>query len=134
MSQDGSLQVLRALSNRLRQEPDTVGWMGDWNSGDATYTYLAGVLFHPGTPVPDGYVSREIATGEMAVGWIAETEDEEGGDMHVQASAHINHAMHERGYEYDDSRGGFEMEYYAHDRFHLAEQRGEKVILDFYSP
>jgi hypothetical protein len=54
--------------------------------------------------------------------------------MHANASVHISKAVKENGYEYDGSNGYFEMEYYSHVRFRVPEKRGEKVILDFYSP
>ena len=134
MANDGSLNILQAIPNRLTPNPDTVGWMGDWQPGAETYTYLAGVLVQPNTPVPDGFVSRDIESCDMAIGWIQGTDGDEGGDIHAQASAHLTGAMNEHGYEYDSSHGLFEMEYYSHERFRLAEQRGEKVILDFYTP
>jgi predicted transcriptional regulator YdeE len=134
MMQDGSLNLLTSLPERTTQDPDTVGWMGDWHPGDAVYTYLAGVLVAPGTPVPDGYVYRDIDACEIAVAWLQATEGDEGGNIHADASSHINKAMQEHGYEYDGANGLFEMEYYSHERFRIPEQRGEYVILDFYSP
>ncbi len=134
MAQDGSLDFLISLPGRTTQNPDTVGWMGDWQPGDPTYTYLAGVLVAPDTPVPGGFVCRDIAACTMAVGWLQGTEGDEGGNIHADASEHINKAMQANGYEYDGSNGLFEMEYYSHERFRIPEQRREHVTLDFYSP
>jgi hypothetical protein len=122
------------LPARTAQSPDTVGWMGDWHPGAEFYTYLAGVLVAPDTPTPDGYTYRDIAACDMAVGWLQETDDDEGGNIFVNASEHVNNAMKANGFEYDGSHGLFEMEYYSHERFRVPQKRGEKVILDFYSP
>ena len=40
----------------------------------------------------------------------------------------------EQGYEYDGSRGLFEMEYQTFERFYVPLKRGEQPMLDFYSP
>lgn len=134
MKKDGSLDFLLALPGRLTEAADTVGWMGDVQPDGGTYIYLAGVLFQPGTAVPEGYESREIAAAEMAVGWIHGTEGEEGGDMFANASGHLSQAREAHGYEYDGSNGGFEMEYYSYERFRGPFERGEQPVLDFYSP
>ena len=116
MASDGSLDFLLNLPDRFTQTPDSVGWMGDFQPGDENYSYLAGVLVQP------------------AIGWIQETDGDEGGDIHANASVHISKAMQENGYIYDGSHGFFEMEYYSYERFRVPEKRGEKVVLDFYSP
>ncbi len=134
MANDGSFDFLQTLPGQIAQTADTVGWMGDFQPGAVEYTYLAGVLFHPGTPVPEGFVARDIDACDMAVGWIQGTTGEEGGDMFASASGHVQRAVKEHGYEYDGSHGLFEMEYYSYDRFRLPQERGEQPILDFYSP
>jgi predicted transcriptional regulator YdeE len=134
MDNDGSLAFLSGLPKRLTQNPDTVGWMGDFKPGDGEFTYLAGILAKPNTPVPSGYVYRDIPNCTMAIGWIQETADDKGGDIHANASEHMAKAKKENGYEFDGSHGFFEMEYYSFERFRISEKRGEKVILDFYSP
>ncbi len=134
MATDGSFDFLQTLPNRVTQSADTVGWMGDFEPGADKYTYLAGVLFQPGAAVPEGYESRDIAAGEMAVGWITEIPGDAGGDMFANASGHVSQAREEHGYEYDGSRGMFEMEYYSDERFHGPAARGEQPVLDFYSP
>ena len=134
MAREGDLDFLLGLPDCVTPSPDMVGWMGDWQPGAETYTYLAGILAQANAPVPEGYVYRDMAECEMAVGWLQEIEGDEGGNIHADASYHINKAMQEHGYEYDGSHGLFEMEYYSHERFRIPEQRGEKVILDFYSP
>ncbi|WP_066498276.1 hypothetical protein [Abyssisolibacter fermentans] len=134
MTDDGSLDFLFTLPERSTKTPDRVGWMGDFKPGDEEYTYLAGVLVNHNTPVPEGYEYRDIANCEMAIGWIQRTEDDNGGDIHVNASEHISKAIQENGYEYDSTHGFFEMEYYSYERFNVPEERGGNVILDFYTP
>ncbi len=134
MAKDGSTDFLLSLPERITSSPDTVGWMGDWQPGAETYTYLSGVLVTPDAPLPDGYTYRDIAACDMAVGWLQETDGEEVGNIFANASEHINQAMRENGYEFDGSHGLFEMEYYSYERFRLPTQRGEKITLDFYSP
>jgi len=134
MEKDGSLAFLFTLPNRITQAEDTVGWMGDFQPGGSEYTYLAGVLFDPGAPVPTGYEGRDIAACEMAYAQIQGTEGSEGGDLMVSASDNAGRARQENGYEYDGSNGFFEMEYYSYERFHAPVKRGQQPILDFYSP
>ena len=134
MEKDGSLDFLLSLPNRTTQNYDTVGWMWDWQPGDDQYTYLAGILVEPNTPVPEGYVYRDIVDCEMAIGWFQGTEGSEGGDLFANASDNMSKAMKENGYQYDSSKGLFEMEYYSYERLRVPGKRGEKIILDFYSP
>ena len=93
MEQDGSLELLTHLPHQAGTPGDTVGWMGDFNPPDMHFTYLAGVLFEADTPAPAGFIFRDIEAGEMAVSWIQETEGEEGGSIHVDASGINGRAM-----------------------------------------
>jgi hypothetical protein len=54
--------------------------------------------------------------------------------MMASASGHVAQACKQHGYEYDPSRGFFEMELYAYQRFQVPLDRGEQPTLDFYSP
>ncbi|MHB9031699.1 MAG: hypothetical protein ACYC6L_01500 [Anaerolineae bacterium] len=134
LARDGSLAILETLPGRITADTDTAGWMGDWVPGAGSYTYLAGMLFIPGTPVPEGLAMREIQPGEMAAGTLAETDGEEGGELHGAASGIVGRARDAAGYTYDPSRGLFEMEVYTREHFYRALERGEKVRIDFYSP
>lgn len=134
MAQNGSFEVLARLPHRVGPQGDVVGWMGDFHPPDMHFTYLAGVLFGPDVEAPEGFISRDIEPGEMAVSWIQATEGSEGGDLHAGASGINGQAMQAHGYEYDGSRGLFEMEYQSYERFRLPHERGEQPILDFYSP
>jgi len=134
MAQDGSLDVLAQLPGRVGSQGDMAGWMGDFHPPDMHFTYLAGALFKTDVETPEGFIARDIEAGEMAVSRIQSTDGPEGGDFHRDASA-INHgAMAEHGYEFDGSRGLYEMEYQSHEYFYAPLERGEQPMLDFYSP
>ena len=131
---DGSLDFLFGLTHKFSQDRDSAGWMGDFQPGQDHYTYLAGVLFEEDAPVPEGYEYRDIPECEMAHAWIQETEGDEGGDLFGDASGNMHKAMGEQGYQYDGSHGLFEVEYYSEERLTKTKERGDKAILDFYSP
>jgi predicted transcriptional regulator YdeE len=130
MARDGSLEALYALN----PSRDTAGWMGDFTPGAPQYTYLAGVLVPPGTPVPAGFEARDLDACEMAVASIQPVEGDEGGDLMANASGNTQAAATARGYDYDPSHGLFEMEVYTWARFREPAMRGEKPVLDFCSP
>jgi hypothetical protein len=134
MTEDDSLDVLARLPGRVGAQGDMVGWMGDFNPPDMHFTYLAGALFGADVEAPEGFICRDIEAGEMAVSRIQGTEESVGGDLHADAS-HINgQSMDAHGYEYDGSRGLYEMEYQSYERYYLPLERGEQPMLDFYSP
>lgn len=134
MAQDGSLDVLARLPGRVGPSGDMVGWMGDFHPPDMHFTYLAGALFGADVEAPEGFICRDIEAGEMAVSRLQRTEGPEGGDLHTDASAINGQAMAAHGYEYDGSRGLYEMEYQSHEHYYTALERGEQPMLDFYSP
>lgn len=134
MAQDGSLDVLARLPGRVGQPGDLAGWMGDFYPPDMHFTYMAGALFQPDVEAPDGFSHRDIEAGETAISWLQSTDDPEGGSIHVDGSAFSSRAMTEHGYEYDGSRGLFEMEYQTYERYYAPLERGEQPMLDFYSP
>ena len=134
MAQDGSLDVLAQLPGRVGPQGDMVGWMGDFHPPDMHFTYLAGALFETDVEAPGGFISRDVEAGEMAVSRIQSTDGPEGGDFHIDASAINGRAMAAHGYEYDGSRGLYEMEYQSHEHFYVPLERGEQPLLDFYSP
>lgn len=133
MSKDGHNDFLLSQPNRVSQSRDTVGWMGDYIPGGPSYTYLAGVLFKPGTAVPSGYEYRDMESCQMAVAWIQGCEGDEGGDLYANASGNLGKARDEHGYVYDGSHGLFEMEYYSEESS-KAVKEGKPPVLRFYSP
>lgn len=133
MWQDGSMEFLKNLPGRSTPDPDTVGWMGDYDPETNSFVYIAGVLAKEGYIVPDGFVYRDIPQCDMGIGWIQGRE--EGADLYAGAHNHVAEAMKESGYEYDSSSGDFEMEYYSYKRFAVPHYIGEKIlIMDYYSP
>ena len=134
MVQDGSLAKLAQLPGRVGPPGDLAGWMGDFYPPDMHFTYLAGALFQADAVAPEGFIYRDIEPGEMAISWLLSTEDAEGGSIHVDGSAASSQAMAAHGYEYDASRGMFEMEYQSYERYYAPLERGEQPMLDFYSP
>ena len=130
---DGSLEVLERLPGRVGPQGDMVGWMGDFNPPDMHFTYLAGALFGSDVEAPEGFICRDILAGEMAVSSIQGTDGPEGGDLHADASPINGQAMAAHGYEYDGSRGLYEMEYQSHERYYTPLERGEQPMLDFYT-
>lgn len=132
MFEDGSFEFLKKLSDSKNNQ-DVVGWMGDYNPETKEFIYIAGVLAKSNTPVPEGYVYRDISDCQMGIAWIQG--EEKNSDLYQSASELTAKARNESGYEYDSSAGNFEMEYYCYERFGLPLKRGEKeVILDYYSP
>jgi hypothetical protein len=134
MAQDGSFDVLAQLPGRLGPRGDMVGWMGDFNPPDMHFTYLAGALFEPNVIAPEGFISRDIEAGEMAVSRLQDTDEPGGAGMHTDGSSMNSQAMAAHGYEYDVSRGLYEMEYQSSERYYIPLERGEQAMLEFYSP
>ncbi len=133
MWQDGSMELLNSLPCLLTKDPDTVGWRGEFNLQDSTFTYIAGVLATEGAEVPEGFVFRDLSECEMGIGWIQGRE--EGADLYAEAQDKFSLAMREKGYEYDYAAGAYEMEYYSYKRFGVPRYMGDKLlILDYYAP
>jgi hypothetical protein len=134
MIRDSSLEILDQLPGHFGPQGDKVGWMGDFFPPDMHFTYLAGALFDAGVEAPEGFIQRDIEAGEMAVSSIQETEGPEGGSIHVDGSSINGQAMAAHGYEFDGSRGLYEMEYQSNERYYTPLERGEPPMLEFYSP
>lgn len=142
---DGALAALFALPGRVSPAGpvpglDRAGYLGDFTPGAGHYTYLAGVLFAPGTPVPvgpgipPGLECRDIPACTLAAGWLQETSGPEGGDLFAQASENLNRAMSANGLAFDGTPGLFELEITTAARFDEPASRGEPRILDYFSP
>lgn len=133
MWQDGSMELLLNNPERFTAERDTIGWMGDFDLSGSTCIYIAGVLTKAGTPVPAGYVSKDLPECLMGIGWIQGRE--ENADLYAGAHEGMMQVMKEYGYEYDTSAGGYEMQYYSFPRFGVPRYFGEKIlILDYCCP
>lgn len=134
MAQDGSLDALARLPDRVEPQGDMVGWMGDFHPPDMHFTYLAGALFGADVEAPEGFMFRDIEAGEMAVSQLQGTDGAEGGDLRTDSSTINSQAMAAHGYEYDGSRGLYEMEYQSQEHYYVPLERAEQPVLDFYSP
>lgn len=133
MWQDGSMELLQNMTGRYTKEKDTVGWRGDYDTLSDTCSYIAGVLAIAGTPVPAGYVSKDLPECFMSIGWIQGLEEQ--GDLYAKANEHVMEQMKEYGYEIDKSAGDYQMEYYSFYRFGAPRYLGERVlIMDYYCP
>ncbi len=112
---------------------DRVGWMGDYLPADDTYNYIAGVFFDITSTIP-GYEYRIIEQTKMAIAWIQETDDGNDEDIHTDASAYMRKALEQNQYEYDFSKGAYEIEYYSYQRLIDPNIKNGSRILDFYTP
>jgi predicted transcriptional regulator YdeE len=129
---DGTIAFLTGLSSCIASDPDTVGWMGEYDPATQEFVYIAGVLTAPGTPVPAGFSFRDLPACQMAIGWI---EGPDGPELYTGAHDLVDEAMQAEGYVYDEAAGGYEIEYYAYQRFVAPMERGEeRVMLGYYSP
>lgn len=133
MWQDGSMEFLLNNKERFTAERDTIGWMGEFDPSGSTCMYIAGVVTKAGTPVPAGYISKDLPECQMGIGWIQGRE--EAADLYAGAHEHMMQVMKEYGYEYDTSAGGYEMQYYSFPRFGAPRYMGEKIlVLDYCCP
>ncbi len=133
MWKDGSMEFLKKLPCLSTEDPDTIGWMGDYNWKSNTFVYIAGVLVKEGAEVPEGFVYRDLPECDMGIAWIQGRE--ENADLFSGAHDKFEQAMKANGYEYDYSAGAYEMEYYSFKRFGVPRFIGEKLlILDYYCP
>jgi predicted transcriptional regulator YdeE len=129
---DGTIAMLTGLPGCVASDPDTVGWMGEYDPATQEFVYIAGVLTAPGTPVPDGFSFRDLAACQMAIGWI---QGPDGPELYTQAHDLVEEAMQAEGYVYDEAAGGWEIEYYAYQKFMAPlEQDIDHVVLGYYSP
>jgi hypothetical protein len=56
---DGSINILRTLPNIVPQS--LIGWTGDYQPNDKTAGYMVGVFVPAFTPVPEGFVCKDIS-------------------------------------------------------------------------
>ena len=127
--EDGTFQVLEAMSAYIL-EPSYVGWEGEYDPSTGEFSYIVGMIMKPDTPVPYGFVSRDLPACKMAIGWVKGKEPE----IYTEGINLTAKAMGEKGYEYDDAEG-YMIEVYTYERFVMPQERGEdEVILDLYIP
>lgn len=124
--EDGTFEQLEEMDD-YHIDNSYVGWMGDWKE-DGTFTYICGMLMKQNTPVPEGYIYRDVPASTVAIGWIQGLEK----DIYPVAHEITQKAMEEKGYRADYGEGWC-MELYNCPRFTTPMENGE-VILDYYIP
>ena len=82
----------------------------------------------PNTPVPEGFVYRDIPASTVATGWIQGLEK----DVYSVAYDYTLKALEDQGYNVDEE-SPWCMELYNCPRFTSPMENGE-IILDFYIP
>ena len=80
-----------------------IGWMGEFNLVNETFTYIAGMLMPAGTRVPEGFDFREIKPCLVSNGYI--NGSFENGDVFSHSHELTVGGMTEQGYEPDYSQG-----------------------------
>lgn len=123
---EGTFDILDRM-NEYHIDSSYVGWMGDWNN-DGSFTYLCGMLMKPDTPVPGGFVYRDVPASTTAVGWIQGPEK----DTYPVAHELTQKALQEQGYVTDEDVPWC-MELYNCPRFTQPMENGD-IILDYYIP
>ncbi len=124
---DGMFATLESLSE-FHLDSAYVGWMGEWNDSDQTFTYLCGMLMKPDTPPPVDFCFRDIPETNVAVAWIQGVEP----DLFQEAHQLTTKTLIEKGYQMNDN-APWSMELYACPRFTEADPDGSR-ILDYYIP
>lgn len=124
---EGVMEPLEAQPEYVYDE-SYVGIMLDWDKGDGDFSYIVGMLMKPGAVVPGGYVSRELAKGTAAVGFI---QGKDTPDVCGNAHEETEKALREAGHSNAQMR--WCMELYNCPRFTTPDEDG-RIILDYYIP
>ncbi len=125
--EDGTFKQLDEMNDH-HIDHSYVGWMSDWNEADGKFAYICGMLMKPNTPVPEGFIYRDVPAATVAIGWIQGLEK----DIYPVAHEITQKAMEEKGYKVDVA-AYWCMELYNCPRFTTPMENGE-VILDYYIP
>ncbi|MDF2937707.1 MAG: hypothetical protein K0Q90_3080 [Paenibacillaceae bacterium] len=80
-----------------------VGWMGEYEPADQTFTYIAGYLMPAGTGVPDGFTYRDIPACRIGLGTI--NGDFANGGVFAHSHKMTVEGITKAGYEPDYSFG-----------------------------
>ncbi len=95
-------------------------------SADNGFEYWIGILYAPGSEVPDGFESIEIAAGDIGVCWLYG--NEKSGELYsMEASDMSMAALKKQGWNF--SENGWFLERYNYPRFTDPDEKGN-VILD----
>ena len=124
---DGMFATLESLSES-KLDSAYVGWMGEWNDSEKSFTYLCGMIMKPDSNIPEGFNFQDVSETTVAVAWIQGTEPE----IYQNAHQLTTQSLSENGYQVDDN-APWSMELYACPRFTEADANGCR-ILDYYIP
>jgi predicted transcriptional regulator YdeE len=128
---DGTMDFLQNLPDRVSPPGDTIGWMGEYNPKTEEFTYIAGIFARPGAVVPDGFSYRDIPDCLMGIGWIQGTSPDLEKGAHVKTEK----AMREHGYVPDYSIVAISMEYYSYEKFARVTEDGVNIFtFGYYLP
>lgn len=120
--EDGTMKALETYPDRLYPNA-SIGWMGNFNFKEKTFSYVVGVFVKPDAEVPEGILSIPMPETRYAVGTIQGTEP----DIYMKAHKYTENEMKKAGLEFN-MNVGIEMEWYD-ERF--CKDKDEKVI-DLY--
>lgn len=121
---DGTMKKLEEHPDRLYSNA-AVGWIGNFNPIDKTFSYVVGVFVKAEADMPEGMFSITMPQTRYAVGSIKGNEP----DIYMHAHSFTESEMKKAGLNYNSSCE-FEMEWYD-ERF--CESEGYKII-DMYIP
>ena len=112
-----------------------VGVYLDWHLDDKDFTYIVGMLMKPGVTIPEGYVAREIAEVDVAVGWIKGKFASRGVDRDGPDSENGYDLMVKSIKENDRDNSNMKwcMEPYNCPRFTEPDENGDTIV-DNYIP
>ncbi len=96
-----------------------IGWMGEYDSKSGTFTYIAGMMMPPGTPVPQGFDYRDLPSCLIGNGYI--NGDFANGDVFRHSHELTVKGILQNGFEPDYSYG-WSAEAYAMDLAFEAEE------------
>ncbi|MCL1909990.1 MAG: GyrI-like domain-containing protein, partial [Kiritimatiellaeota bacterium] len=127
---DGTFTTLEALTNFIHN-PSYVGYMDNYDPADNAFDYICGMMMKPGTPVPDGFISRTVPAAKVANGWI---KGKQNAEREIYDNAHTltDKALAEHGLKYAPG-ANWSMEVYTCPRFTTPDADGF-IILDYYLP
>ncbi|AOT72302.1 GyrI-like domain-containing protein [Geosporobacter ferrireducens] len=80
-----------------------IGWMGEYNPENGTFTYIAGYLMPSGNKVPDGFSYRDIPVCQIGLGTI--NGSFANGEVFAHSHEMTIEGIRKAGYEPDYSYG-----------------------------
>ena len=125
--QDNTFEKIEAL-DAPALDGAYVGFMTEYSKDDGTFTYICGIFMKPDCPVPEGFVSRDVATADVAVGWVR------GPEFAIYPVAHtLTQEALIKAKRKPDEKADWCAEVYNCPRFTTKQENGD-VILDYYIP